>query len=360
MIATDHTASVESNAPLDDLLQHVLTCSGIQAKQDIAKVSDGLPDLPPDWLANGDDTAAIPLGDNAEAGYQLFAIEGMQGQFVNDQPWFAGWCGVMVNCSDIAAMGGRPTAVVNAIWCKEADKAQRQEMLRGMRDASKRLGIPIAGGHTNLRADGNNLSVAILGHANRLLTSFAAQPGQKLIAAMDLRGTFHGTSLNWDAATSSPPYRMRDDLALLPTLSEKQLAFACKDISQAGLLGTCLMLLESSACGANIDLDAIPKPSNVHLRDWLCAFPSFGYLLTTDDAHVHELLNHFHKRDISAAVIGHITDTQQLWVSQQRETRQFFDIGTRGLTGFSNKAHVLSTLSQCAPAQPRPERSCPP
>ena len=55
-------------------------------------------------VAVGDDCAAIPDGD----GFLLFAIEGFMNEFVARDPWFAGWCGVMVNVSDIAAMGGGP------------------------------------------------------------------------------------------------------------------------------------------------------------------------------------------------------------------------------------------------------------
>ncbi|WVM89251.1 AIR synthase related protein [Halopseudomonas pachastrellae] len=46
----------------------------------------------------------------------MLAIEGMIPRFVEQAPWFAGWSAVMANVSDIAAMGGRATAVVNAYW----------------------------------------------------------------------------------------------------------------------------------------------------------------------------------------------------------------------------------------------------
>jgi hypothetical protein len=49
-------------------------------------------------------------------GYDLFASEGFLNAFVERDPWFAGWCGIMVNNSDIAAMGGRATAIVNTVW----------------------------------------------------------------------------------------------------------------------------------------------------------------------------------------------------------------------------------------------------
>ena len=330
----------DSPLSLADLLQEVSLRSGIPLKKDIAAVSRCLPALPDGWHANGDDAAAIPLGDNAEHGYQLLAIEGMQGKFVAEQPWFAGWCSVMVNCSDIAAMGGRPTAVVDALWCDgeqwcRGENSLLSELMRGMTDAAQHLGVPIVGGHTNLRSSEANLAVSILGHAQRLLSAFAARPGQCLVVAMDHRGQFQPGSLNWNAATSAPSVRLRADLELLPAIAEQGLATACKDISQAGLLGTLLMLLESSACGADLDLNRLPVPEGIDLCDWLCAFPSFGYLLTTSAQSVNQLLSCFHGRDISAAVIGDITDGHQLEVSWCGQRHLFYDLGDSGLTGFS-------------------------
>ncbi len=324
---------------LAELLNQVALRSGIPLKKDIAAVSRCLPALPDGWHANGDDAAAIPLGPNAEHGYQLLAIEGMQGKFVAEQPWFAGWCSVMVNCSDIAAMGGRPTAVVDALWCDgeqwcDGEISPLSELLRGMTDAAQHLGVPIVGGHTNLRSAEANLAVSIVGHAQRLLSAFAARPGQCLVAAIDHRGQFQPGSLNWNAATSAPSARLRADLELLPVVAEAGLAAACKDISQAGLLGTLLMLLESSACGADVDLDRLPVPRGVDLCDWLCAFPSFGYLLTTSGDSLEPLLECFRGRNISAAVIGEITESRQLQVGWQGQRQLFYDLGGSGLTGF--------------------------
>lgn len=336
--ATNTLAENHAEVPdmLDSLLARVFQRSGINAKQDIDHIQQRLAPLPNGWHPNGDDTAAIPLGDNAEQGYQLFAIEGMQGHFVQQHSWFAGWCGVMVNCSDIAAMGGRPTAVVDAVWSHQNDDHHTvNEILRGMNDASAHLGVPIIGGHTNLQATEANLAVAILGHANQLLSSHAAKPGQQLIAAIDLRGQFRPASLNWDAATSSPANRMKQDLSLLPIAAERQIASACKDISQAGLLGTTAMMLESAHCGAVIDLNCVPKPGAVAMEDWLCAFPSFGYLLTTDEDHAGQLIDLFHARDIHVAAIGEITADKQLWVHHQGQKSLFYNLATTRLTGFS-------------------------
>ncbi len=313
---------------LQSILSKVRQYPGITSKADIAQLAPNLPPLPAGWHPNGDDAAAIPVQD----GYTLLAMEGFLNTFVEQDPWFAGWCGVMVNISDIAAMGGHPQAVVNALWNHDADNAQ--QIFNGMADAAATFGVPIVGGHTNLHTNQPQLAVSILGHAKRLLSAFAARPGQILVAAIDHRGAFRQPYLNWNAATGAPAERLRGDIALLPTIAEKGLAIAAKDISQAGLLGTTLMLMESSGVGADIDLDAIPKPADVEWADWLCAFPSFGYLLTTTTQQLPALLDSFHARDISAAAIGSITNSEQLWVSQHDEKLLFRDIQQTPLTGF--------------------------
>lgn len=70
-----------------------------------------------------------------------------------------------VNVSDIAAMGGRPIALVDAIWAPGAGKAAL--VLEGMKAASEIFGVPIVGGHSNLSCDRAQLSAAILGSAKK-------------------------------------------------------------------------------------------------------------------------------------------------------------------------------------------------
>ena len=320
---------------LPELIQQLQRYSGLQHKCDIAELAPALPPLPQGWHANGDDTAAIPDGN----GYSLLAMEGLPNDFVNAQPWFAGWCSIMVNCSDIAAMGGKPIAVVNAVWDQPLNSTNGEhnarQVLLGMQDAATKLGVPIVGGHTNLHSEQTQLAVSILGRARHLLSAFAAQPGQVLVAAVDLRGAFEVQSLNWNAATRTPPGRLIKDLALLPDIAEQQLAIACKDISQAGLLGTAAMLAESSQVGLHINLAHIPKPATADWQSWLCAFPSFGYLLTTTPDKAQALVSRFQQRDITAAVIGQVTGGDRVQVSYGNQTALYRDLRTNPLTGLT-------------------------
>ena len=102
-----------------DLVASLRESRGFRHKTDIVDVVGSLARRLPrgtqdlaQAVALGDDCAAIADGD----GYLLFAIEGMVSDFVSAMPWFAGYSSVMVNVSDIYAMGGRPLAVVDALW----------------------------------------------------------------------------------------------------------------------------------------------------------------------------------------------------------------------------------------------------
>lgn len=311
---------------LTELLEQVRTYAGLHQKTEIQLVQRHLAEGFPPPFPNGDDAAILPAGDH----FDLLAGEGFMDEFVSSDPWFAGWCGVMVNISDIAAMGGHPVAIVNALW--GADDPATADILRGMAAASRAYQVPIVGGHTNLRSAQPHLAVSILGRAKRVLNAFAAQSGQTLIAAIDLRGHYHPPYRNWNAATDAPPERLRDDIALLPSIAEREWATAAKDISQAGLLGTCVMLLESAQLGADIQLDAIPKPAAVEWFEWLTTFPSFGYLLTADAQQVASILDLFQQRDIAAAAIGTLNSSGLCQVHHQKNSATFWNIHSTPLT----------------------------
>jgi selenophosphate synthetase-related protein len=106
---------------LADIAAKLRTGRGLAAKRNIAAVTGRLGLSAASAVAVGDDCAAIPDGD----GFLLLAIEGFMNEFVAGDPWFAGWCSVMVNVSDVAAMGGRPIAVVDAIWAASDALATR-------------------------------------------------------------------------------------------------------------------------------------------------------------------------------------------------------------------------------------------
>ena len=322
---------------LADLAAYLAAHENVTGKRaiDIACAELGLTQTSPG--RPGDDAAALPDGD----GWQLMASEGFINAFVASAPWFAGWCAVMVNVSDIAAMGGRATALTNALWAPDAETAA--EILRGMREASAAYGVPIVGGHTNLRSDKPQLAAAIWGRANALITSFDAAPGEVLIAAIDHRGAYAGDTDNFPAFLEAPHARLRGDLAVLPDLAEAGLVTAGKDISQGAIAGTALMLAECSGVGIDIDPDAIPRPDGAALDRWMTTFPSFGFLLTAKASNVSEVCDRFSSRDIVAAPIGSVTQTSALTLISGTERATIWDHETvpyLGLAPVREAAHA--------------------
>lgn len=282
--------------------------------------------------SNGDDAAAIPDGD----GYLLLAAEGMQPAFVERDPHFAGFCAVMANVSDIASMGGRPLAVVDVLF-KSGEREIDEAILAGLSEGAERFGVPIVGGHTGRTTGGAHLAAAILGRAQRLITSFDVRPGDALLACIDLRGRYRGGSDWFDAVTRTNPIELRAQLGLLPRLAETGLVHAGKDISMAGLLGTLVMLLETSGCGAEIEVETIPAPRGASAEParWLRAFPSYGYLLAADPRHIEQIGELFARYGVSAAPIGRAVPGSQLALRYGGESVPFWDLSEEPLVGFA-------------------------
>ncbi len=305
---------------------------GIVQKQDIQAIARHLAaytSADPPQILLGDDCAAIPDGD----GYLLLAAEGMWPTLVEQDPWFAGWCSVLVNVSDICAMGGRPIAVVDALWSQSTARAQ--PLWDGMLAASRVLNVPIVGGHTNCHSPYDALSVAILGRAQRLISSFDAQPADSLLLLTDFAGKCHPRYPCWDAATAAEPELLQQKLLLLPQLATLGLCDAGKDISMGGILGTALMLLETSGCGAVLDLDRIPYPPQLDLESWLLSFPSYGFLLSVRPENAGAIQILAHSLNLVCESIGTLTGDRTLMLHQGHEAVCFWDLETQPLTGFT-------------------------
>jgi uncharacterized protein len=327
---------------LSDLVARLQQTLGILHKQDIQSAAHHLGRWVPDnatdtpiWL--GDDCAAVPDGD----GYLLLAAEGMWSVLVETEPWFAGWCSVLVNVSDIYAMGGQPIAVVDALWSQTVE--QSQQLWEGMRAASKAFNVPIVGGHTHCHSPYQALSVAILGRAQHLITSFNAQPEDILLLAIDLNGKPHPKYPFWDAATMAEPVKLQANLNVLTTLATSGQCDAGKDISMGGLIGTLLMLLETSNRGAVLNLDAVPCPSSLTLEQWLVSFPSYGFLLSVRPEQVEAIQLLFHRQDLICEAIGQVTEGHTLTLQSDAESICFWDLSHDPLTGFVGPRDVICT-----------------
>jgi len=304
----------------------------LRHKQDIQTVSRLLPVKP---IANGhpvllgDDAAAIP----SQGGYLLIAAEGVWPPLLRANPRLAGRCCVLTNISDIYAMGGSPIAVVDVLFA--SDDWLSSEVLTGMQENADRFGVPIVGGHYTKNSDTTALAVAILGQAKSLLTSHTARPGDILLLIYKQEGFFHNNFDFWDSSSMISPEQLRSELSLLPRIAEAGLCDTAKDVSMAGILGTTIMLLETSRLGAKIYLDEISYPPKVSIDKWLHAFPSYGFILSVRPEYVNDVRVIFHEHSLCCEPFGTVTNKETITVHSGRESKIIWDLN-KSLMGFSN------------------------
>ena len=220
----------------------------------------------------GDDGAPVPETD------VIAACDAILPALIDSDPEWAGWCAVLVNANDLAAMGARPLGLMNAIGARDAATARR--VMNGLRAGSQAWGIPVLGGHTQLGVS-SALSVTALGRTDAPVPGGGGRQGQALSLTIDTGGIwrrgFEGAQ--WDSSST----RSSADLRALCEAVAVARPAAAKDVSMAGIVGTVGMLAESSGCGAVLEVGSIPSPKDLAFGDWLSCFPGFG-MITADAA----------------------------------------------------------------------------
>jgi len=321
------------NIDLSQIIDRVRSYEGLLRKKPIEDVFNKLvlqgqsgPQLP----NYGDDAAVIPWKD----GYLLLAADGIMTRLLINEPYAAGKASVMVTVNDIYSMGGRPLAMVNVLT--SGDEEHRTQVVEGIRKGCEKLKVPMVGGHLHPESPGGvpSLSVAILGYANKLLRSHLAQVGDDLIFATDLKGQKGCHSVvSWDANSHKSSEELIYRLEALPLIAEKELAQACKDVSNAGILGTVSIMLENSNKGAIIELESIPKPTEIELSDWLVCFQSFGFVLSVSPNRSQDVIHLFSEREIDASIIGKVIREPIITIKNGPESGLLFDFRKDKITG---------------------------
>ena len=271
----------------------------------------------------GDDASAVDIGNNQ---VMLVAADGIWGQIMNVNPYWAGYCSVLVNVNDIAAMGGKPLAMVNIMSISNDEIYE--DLLTGIKDGCLKFGVPMVGGHLHPDAECDSVGVAIVGIAqkDKLITSFDAKVGDKVIVAIDLDGKPHEMfSLNWDTTYDKDAQLVRDQITAVQYLAEHDYVKAGKDISNPGILGTLEMLLETSGKGADVNLLDIPKNENMDWADWLKSYPGSGFVFTASEDKCDFIIDYLAKYSIEAAVVGEVTDKKVMNVTYDGQTIELFN-----------------------------------
>lgn len=324
-------------ADLPALVEMVRSHPGVTAKREIGLVSDVFEST--DWLAGpGDDGAVV-----TDQGLSLVVGgEAILPSFVAADPYGAGIAAVTTNLNDLAAMGAWPLALVDTVT---GPRPVIQQVLEGMRWASRLYQVPVVGGHLTVTSGPPGLAAFGLGRADRPLSARFAEPGQSLVVGCCLEGQMRA-DFPFFPSFDERGERLAGDVRLLAEGAARGWVAAAKDVSMAGLIGSLAMLLECNQVGATVDLDALPVPAGLSLERWVTCFPCFAFLLCVPAGREAECLRAFAARDLAAAVVGTLDGSGLLRVRSAGQVATVFDLAAESVTHLARPGSGVSPAAR--------------
>ncbi len=245
----------------------------------------------------GDDAAVIPHGD----GFLLLTTDVMVDEVHFKRNWATpeeiGWKSVVVNLSDIAAMGGNPKHLLITLQLPNdlVDVGFVEGVYAGINAVCETYDVSVIGGDT---VSSNNLSISITAigtsQTEPLLRSGAkvgddvwvsGVVGESFAGLQMLRGEIQGEPRFLEAHKKPTP-----QVELGKHLLENNLASSCIDISD-GLISDATHIAESSNVLLEIDLDYIQTPKcKLSKLDLITGGEDYQLLFTAPKTATEQLL----------------------------------------------------------------------
>ena len=226
----------------------------------------------------GDDCAQLPISFEQ----QLITVDPVvYGRHFDDEiaPRHVGAKLLKRNLSDIAAMGGQPTAAVIALTLDPLTKlAWLEAFYRGLAACARKYQVKIVGGDIAQAHNHFSASLTLLGRANtkRVLTRQGARIGDSLYVTGRLGG-----SLN-----SGHHYRFKPRLDEGAWLAQQHEVLAMMDLSDG--LGKDLRSITPADARAQLDQNALPLNKGCDVRAALSDGEDYELLFAVSGRTKHE------------------------------------------------------------------------
>ncbi len=252
---------------------------------------------------------------------------------------------LLVNLSDIAAMGGIPRLLVLSLFIPaHVNEDNIRQTLRGIIDTAKKYRVSLIGGNISKSSE-FSISATIIGDYKdeNVVKRFGSKTGEQVYVSGELGNSWMAFYLNDNKNyifKNYPNLKSEDkklienfiDKYKLPQprinlgrkLSEKKLANSLTDISD-GLLKDIFNVI-GNGCGCEIYIDEIPINEELkyicmilNIRDYIDKAVSFGedyeLLWTAEEYKEKELLKLSKTAGVKIKKIGHITTDKPGYVN---------------------------------------------
>jgi len=163
---------------------------------------------------------------------------------VVDDPYMFGQIAAANALSDVYAMGGKPTTVLNMVGypVKKLGGEMLAEILRGGNDKVKEAGAVLVGGHSiDDQEPKYGLSVTGIVHPNKFWKNVGAKPGEVLVLTKPIGVGILTTGIKRGAVTQEQEKVVTETMAMLNKRAAEVLSdftpSAVTDVTGFGLLG---------------------------------------------------------------------------------------------------------------------------
>ena len=236
----------------------------------------------------GDDCAVVAPSRGLSIVLKTDAVvEGVHFTMPPFSPEDVGHKALAVNLSDLAAAGAHPRWFLCALGVPKTRSAITiaARMARGMAPLARRANCVLVGGNVT-RAPGWTLTLFVAGEAKHPRGRTGARPGNAIVVVGNLGAAARGlTDLPRGKRTAAGRAQLRPEPLLEAGLAAGRLPSAAIDVSD-GFLRDLGHLCESSRCGAEVDVDALPVARGASLEEALSGGEDYALLFAVPDRRV--------------------------------------------------------------------------
>lgn len=231
--------------------------------------------VPQGFLGPGDDCALMPVQPGSELAVSADLLVEGRHFFSDVDPVSLGHKSLAVNLSDLAAMGARPLGCFLSLSLPHADEHWLQGFSQGFHALAALHGCPLLGGDTVRSNLGITIGVTVIGQVpvGTALRRDAARTGDDIWVSGELGAADVALRLIQSGYSKHDALLAASRKALEwpePQVALGQalhgVAHAAIDISD-GLLQDLGHILTASACGAQLQYDAMPVAASIRAVD---------------------------------------------------------------------------------------------
>lgn len=282
-------------------------------------------------LGIGDDCALLSIPQDCTLAITTDTLNEGIHFFKNTSPYYLGYKSLLVNVSDLAAMGARPYCFTLSVTLPSDDEEFLSGFSRGLFELADKLNMPLIGGNTSKGPLSVTISAYGLVKNGRCMRRDRAKSGDGIYVTGELGLSALAVDLGYGKIDLGE--NAFSELYKKSMLIPDRTAFACDlteicecamDISD-GLSGDLQHILESSHAGAQINLEALPAAKELlsynldeEYIDRLCLFGGGDYelLFTLSDDKYEQLMKLSAKHKIKVSKVGYIKNSQLSYIKR--------------------------------------------